>query len=274
MLRCIISTSTQQKVMELFYMNASGSLLNMFILLERGKFLSFFQLISNLMTWDTKNAKIKSPHLLFYLLEFIWIHGENMTTWTFCMRKTQAQIVQLMITQLLICPAGRKRNDFNSLLQGYMIDSLRFKRLLKELSVPRVIMTWHLVYSEVEEYIILTITVLLRDESLLPHSFASTAVAFGPQGCPYTQRSWFPLFRCDTHLIPLLFVTHYFQLSGEKKRCINNVFLGCIHPRINDNTKTIYKDGWLKAIFDHFHCAQSLLPFLSARWDSIISKCL
>lgn len=76
-------------------------------------------------------------------------------------------------------------------------------------------MTWHCVYSEVEKYIILTITVLLRDESLLPRSFASTV--FGPQGCPYTQWPWFPLFRCDTHLIPLLFVTHYFQLSGEKK---------------------------------------------------------
>lgn len=148
---------------------------------------------------------------------------------------------------------------------------MRFVRLLKELSVPIVMMTWHLVYSEVEEYIILTITVLLGDESLLPHCFVATA--FGPQGCPYTQRPWFPLFRCNTHLIPLLFVTHYFQLSGEKK-CINNVFLGCIHPQINGNTKTIYKDGWLKAIFDHFHCARSLLPFLSARRDSIISKCL
>lgn len=79
-------------------------------------------------------------------------------------------------------------------------------------------MTWHYVYSEVEECIILIITVLLRDESLLPHSFVSTVSAFGPQGCPYTQQPWFPLFRCDTHLIPLLFVTHYFQLSGEKKK--------------------------------------------------------
>ena len=69
------------------------------------------------------------------------------------------------------------------------------------------------------------------------------------------------LFRCDTHLIPLLSVSHYFQLWGEKKqkKSINNVFLGCFHPRINGDTKTIYKDGWLKAIFDHFHCARSLL---------------
>lgn len=166
-----------------------------------------------------------------------------------------------MITQLLICPAGRKRHDLSNLLQGYMIDSSRFQRLLKELSVPIVIMTWHLVYSEVVEDIILTITVLLGDESCLPHSFVTTA--FGPQGCPYTQGPLFPLFRCITHLIPLLFVTHYFQLSGGKK-CINNVFFGYIHPRINGSTKTIYKDGWLKAIFDHFHCARSLLPFLSA----------
>lgn len=86
--------------------------------------------------------------------------------------------------------------------------------LLKALSVAMVMMTWHPVYSEAEKYIILTITVLLGDESLLTHTVAT---AFGPQGCPYTRRPWFPLFRCITHLILLLFVTHYFQLSGGKK---------------------------------------------------------
>lgn len=161
---------------------------------------------------------------------------------------------------------------FNSLRQGYMIILSRFERFFKAFSGPMLMMTWHSVYSEVEEYIILTITVLLGDESLRIHCFVATA--FSPLGWPYTQRPWCPLFRCITHLIRLLFVTHYFQLSGGKKKCIHNVFLGCIHPRINGNTKTIYKDGWLKAIFDHFHCARSLLPFLSARWDSIISKCL
>ncbi len=112
------------------------------------------------------------------------------------------------------CLSCRKKK--NILLQGYMIDSLRFERLLKELPVPIIMMTWHLVYSEAEEHIILTITVLLGDESLLPHCFVT--IAFGPQGCPYTQWPWFPLFRCITHLIPLLFVTHYFQLSRGKKK--------------------------------------------------------
>lgn len=62
-----------------------------------------------------------------------------------------------MITQLLICPAGRKRKE-----GVYRAGSLRSERSLRELSVPIVMMTWHLVYSGVEEYIILTITVLLE----------------------------------------------------------------------------------------------------------------
>lgn len=62
-----------------------------------------------------------------------------------------------------------------------MIDSLRFARFLKELSVP-VVMTGHWVYSDIVEYIILTITALLRDESLPQYCFVATA--FGPQGCP------------------------------------------------------------------------------------------
>lgn len=118
--------------------------------------------------------------------------------------------------------------------------------------MPIVVITLELAHSEVEEYIILTITVLFGDESLLPHCFMATA--------SYTA-SRFPLFRCNTHLNSLTFGTYYFQLSGERKKCINNVFHGCILPQIHGNTNTISKDGWLKAIFDHFHCARSLLPF-------------
>lgn len=60
MLRCTISKTTQQKVIVLLYMTASGSLFNMFLLrLKRGKALSFFQLIRSLMTRDTKNARNK-----------------------------------------------------------------------------------------------------------------------------------------------------------------------------------------------------------------------
>lgn len=77
MLRCIISESTQQKVMGLLYMTASGSLFNMFVLLKRGKALSFFWIISNLMTWDTKNARTKS--LRFIVLSFA-LYGD--TGWT------------------------------------------------------------------------------------------------------------------------------------------------------------------------------------------------
>lgn len=67
-----------------------------------------------------------------------------------------------------------------------------------------------------------------------------------------------------------------FNCREERKKCINNVFLGCILSQINGNTKTIYKDGRLKAVFDHFHCAHHGSPsfFFSALWDSIISKCL
>lgn len=50
MLSCLLSKSTQQTVILLLYMTALGSLFNMFVLLKRSKALSFFQLISNLMT--------------------------------------------------------------------------------------------------------------------------------------------------------------------------------------------------------------------------------
>ena len=58
-----------------------------------------------------------------------------------------------------------------------MIYSWGFVRFLKELSVPIPIgMTGHLVYSQIEECIILTITVLLRDKSLLLRCFAATVL--------------------------------------------------------------------------------------------------
>lgn len=132
-------------------------------------------------------------------------------------------------------------------------------KLLQELSVPVVLLKQHLMNRELDDYIILTFPLLCGDESLLS---GFVATAFGPQGHSDAQQPRFPLVQCDTHLIPLLFATPY--CWQEKKKCINNVFIGCIHPQINGNTKPIYKDGWLKAIFDHFHCARSLLPFLSA----------
>lgn len=130
-------------------------------------------------------------------------------------------------------------------------------------------MTLQSVYSEVEGCIIFTVIVVLGDESLVPHYVVTTA--FAPRSFPFTQRPLFPFFRCITHLILLLFVTQYFQLSGGiKKKCINNLFLGRFHPWINGNTKTIYKDGRLKAIFDHFYCAQSLLPFCESAETQLV----
>lgn len=176
-----------------------------------------------------------------------------------------------MITQLLICPAGRKRNDFNILLQGYMIDSLRFERLLKELCAhsnddmaPCVQWGWGVHY--LDNYCSVKrwkpSTTLFCGHCLwslgLP-IYSAALVSSLPVRHPSN-----PITVCDSLL----------STVGQGKKSINNVFLGCIHPQINGNTKTIYKDGWLKAIFDHFHCARSLLLFLSARWDSIISKCL
>lgn len=167
--------------------------------------------------------------------------------------------------QLDCTVTGRKRRSFNSLLEGHRIGLLG---LLKALSVLVVMMTWHPVYSKIEEYINLTITFLLGDESPLSWFCGPLPLVFRVahilSGTGFLSSGVTPIS------------SHYrlWLATVGRKKNINNVFLGCIHPQINGNTKTIYKDGWLKAIFDHFHCARSLLPFLSARWDSIISKCL
>lgn len=159
------------------------------------------------------------------------------------------------------CSTGRKRRRFNRLVEG-----IRSACWVVESTVLVVMMTWHPVYSRIEEYINLTITFPLGHESPL---------------------SWFcgPLVFRVAHILSgtgflssgVTPISSHYRLwlaTVGRKKNINNVFLGCIHPQINGNSETIYKDGWLKAIFDHFHCARSLLPFLSARWDSIISKCL
>lgn len=150
-----------------------------------------------------------------------------------------------------------------------MIKSSHLEKLKPKLSVPVVIITRHLVKYESEECIIWTISFLLGDESRL-------SVFCG-------HRLWPPglLIHSAALIFPPSIVTSilpfyclWVTTVGRGKKCINNVFLRSIRPQINGDTKTIYKDGWLKAIFDHFHCAQSRFPFLQARWDSIISKCL
>lgn len=72
----------------------------------------------------------------------------------------------------------------------------------------------------------------------------------------------FPLFRHITHLIPLLSVTHHFQLLGRnKKKYINNLFVGCIRPQINGGYKDHLQRQQAQGHIWSFYWAQALLPF-------------
>lgn len=160
-----------------------------------------------------------------------------------------------MVTQLLICPAGRKINDFNSILQGYMIGSSRFVKSTfcahgNDDMAPCVQWGWEVHY--LDNYC--SVRRWKPPNTHCGHCLWSTGLPIHSaalvSSLPVHHPSN-PVTVCDSRL----------STVGRRKKCINNVFLGCIHPRINGNTKTIYKDSWLKAIFDHFHCARSLLLF-------------
>ncbi len=87
-------------------------------------------------------------------MQLIWIHGKS----TAILNVPHEVISEADCTvddhTVTYFPCRKKRNEFNSLLQGFTIGLSRFQRLLRALSVPMVMVTWHLVYSEVEEYAI------------------------------------------------------------------------------------------------------------------------
>lgn len=157
MLGCILSESTQQKLMGLLYMTASESLFNMFVLLHRRKGLNLFQLRTNLISQDTRNSKIKINRLSL---------------------KVYMNTCEKLGNRIFL-----HEPNSESLLQGYFVGSLRFGGLLKALPVPIVTMTLHPVYSENKECTFLTITVLIGNECLLPYCVVATA--FAPQVCPF-----------------------------------------------------------------------------------------